>query len=94
MSGQNVLTKPSEGIGTDTRVWVSSVTPLWPSIGRAFKGTAKNVAKTAAERAAQTVAEKAGQKVGEIAVEKGLKKSGKYCGSASRNQRRCRRTSK
>ena len=37
------------------------------AIGKAFKGTAKNVVKTAAK----TVAEKAGQKVGEIAVEKG-----------------------
>ena len=63
-------------------------------IGRACKGTAKNMAKTAAEKAAKTVAEKAWQKVGEIVVEKGLKISGKYCGSASRNQRRCRRTSK
>ena len=39
------------------------------AIGKAFKGTAKNVVKTAAK----TVAEKAGQKVGEIAVEKGSK---------------------
>ena len=43
------------------------------AIGKAFKGTAKNVVKTAAEKAAKTVAEKAGQKVGEIAVEKGSK---------------------
>ena len=43
------------------------------AIGKAFKGTAKNVEKTAAEKAAKTVAEKAGQKVGEIAVEKGSK---------------------
>ena len=43
------------------------------AIGKAFKGTAKNVVKTAADKAAKTVAEKAGQKVGEIAVEKGLK---------------------
>ena len=35
------------------------------AIGKAFKGTVKNVAKTAAE--------KAGQKVGELAVEKGSK---------------------
>ena len=43
------------------------------AIGKAFKGTAKNVVKTAADKAAKTVAEKAGQKVGEIAVEKGSK---------------------
>ena len=43
------------------------------TIGKAFKGTAKNVVKTAADKAAKTVAEKAGQKVGEIAVEKGSK---------------------
>ena len=43
------------------------------AIGKAFKGTAKNVVKTAAEKTAKTVAEKAGQKVGEIAVEKGSK---------------------
>jgi len=43
------------------------------AIGKAFKGTAKNVVKTAAEKAAKTVAEKAGQKVGEIAVEKSSK---------------------
>ena len=42
-------------------------------IGKAFKGTAKNVVKTAADKATKTVAEKAGQKVGEIAVEKGSK---------------------
>ena len=42
-------------------------------IGKAFKGTAKNVVKTAADKAAKTVAEKAGQKVGEIADEKGSK---------------------
>jgi len=41
------------------------------AIGKAFKGTAKNVVKTATEKAEKTVAEKAGQKVGEIAVEKG-----------------------
>ena len=44
------------------------------AIGKAFKGTAKNVVKTAADNAAKTVAEKAGQKVGEIAVEKGSKR--------------------
>ena len=43
------------------------------AIGKAFKGTAKNVVKTAAEKAAKSVADKAGQKVGEIAVEKGSK---------------------
>ena len=43
------------------------------AIGKAFKGTAKNVVKTTADKAAKTVAEKAGQKVGEIAVEKGSK---------------------
>ena len=43
------------------------------AIGKAFKGTAKNVVKTAAKKAAKTVAEKAGQKVDEIAVEKGSK---------------------
>ena len=43
------------------------------AIGKAFKGTAKNVVKTATEKAAKTVAEKAGQKVGEIDVEKGSK---------------------
>ena len=43
------------------------------AIGKAFKGTAKNVAKAAADKAAKTVAEKAGQKVGEVAVEKGSK---------------------
>ena len=43
------------------------------AIGKAFKGTAKNVVKTAAEKAAKTVAEKVGQKVSEIAVEKGSK---------------------
>ena len=43
------------------------------AIGKAFKGTAKDVVKTAAETAAKTFAEKAGQKVGEIAVEKGSK---------------------
>ena len=43
------------------------------AIGKAFKGTAKNVVKTAADKAAKTVAEKAGQKVGEIADEKGSK---------------------
>ena len=43
------------------------------AIGKAFKGTAKNVVKTAADKAAKTVAEKAGQKVGEIPVEKGSK---------------------
>ena len=43
------------------------------AIGKAFKGTAKNVVKRAADKAAKTVAEKAGQKVGEIAVEKGSK---------------------
>ena len=43
------------------------------AIGKAFKGTAKNVVKTAADKAAKTVAEKAGQKVGELAVEKGSK---------------------
>ena len=43
------------------------------AIGKAFKGTAKNVVKTAADKAAKTVAEKVGQKVGEIAVEKGSK---------------------
>jgi len=42
-------------------------------IGKAFKGTAKNVVKTAADKAAKTVAKKAGQKVGEIAVDKGSK---------------------
>ena len=36
------------------------------AIGKAFKGTAKNVVKTAADKPAKTVAEKAGQKVGEI----------------------------
>ena len=41
------------------------------AMGKAFKGTAKNVVKTAAEKAAKTIAEKVGQKVGEIAVEKG-----------------------
>ena len=43
------------------------------AIGKAFKGTAKNVVKTAADKPVKTVAEKAGQKVGEIAVEKGSK---------------------
>ena len=43
------------------------------AIGKAFKGTVKNVAKTAAEKATKTIAEKAGQKVGELAVEKGSK---------------------
>ena len=43
------------------------------AIGKAFKGTAKNVVTTAADKAAKTVTEKAGQKVGEIAVEKGSK---------------------
>ena len=43
------------------------------AIGKAFKGTAKNVGKTAADKAAKTVAEKAEQKFGEIAVEKGSK---------------------
>jgi len=41
------------------------------AIGKAFKGTVKNVAKTAGEKATKTIAEKAGQKVGELAVEKG-----------------------
>jgi len=44
------------------------------AVGKAFKGTAKNVLKTAADKAAKTVAEKAGQKVGEIAVEEGSKR--------------------
>ena len=44
------------------------------AVGKAFKGTAKNVLKTAADEAEKTVAEKAGQKVGEIAVEKGSKR--------------------
>ena len=43
------------------------------AIGKAFKGTVKNVAKTAAEKATKTIAEKAGQKFGELAVEKGSK---------------------
>ena len=43
------------------------------AIGKAFKGTVKNVAKTAAEKATKTIAEKAGQKVGELAVERGSK---------------------
>jgi len=43
------------------------------TIGKAFKGTVKNVAKKTAEKATKTIAEKAGQKVGELAVEKGLK---------------------
>ena len=43
------------------------------AIGKAFKGTAKNVLKTAADKTEKTVAEKAGQKVGEIAVQKGSK---------------------
>ena len=43
------------------------------AIGKAFKGTVKNVAKTAAEKATKTIAEKEGQKVGELAVEKGSK---------------------
>ena len=44
------------------------------AIGKAFKGTAKNVVKTAADKAAKTLAEKEGQKVGVIAVEKGSKR--------------------
>ena len=43
------------------------------AIGKAFKGTVKNVAKTAAEKATKTIAEKAGHKVGVLAVEKGSK---------------------
>ena len=43
------------------------------AIGKALKGTVKNMAKTAAEKATETIAEKAGQKVGELAVEKGSK---------------------
>ena len=43
------------------------------TIGKAFKGTVKNVAKKTAEKATKTIAEKAGQKVGELAVEKGSK---------------------
>ena len=43
------------------------------AIGKAFKGTVKNVAKTATEKATKTIAEKAGQKVGELAIEKGSK---------------------
>ena len=43
------------------------------TIGKAFKGTVKNVAKKTAEKASKTIAEKAGQKVGELAVEKGSK---------------------
>jgi len=43
------------------------------AVGKAFKGTVKNVAKTAAEKATKTITEKAGQKVGELAVEKGSK---------------------
>ena len=43
------------------------------AIGKAFKGTVKNVAKTTAEKATKTISEKAGQKVGLLAVEKGSK---------------------
>ena len=43
------------------------------TIGKAFKGTVKNVAKKTAEKATKTIAEKAGQKIGELAVEKGSK---------------------
>jgi len=64
------------------------------AIGKAFKGTAKNVVKRAADKAAKTVAEKAGQKVGEIAVEKGSKQIQEYCQSVSQNHKRCRRMQK
>ena len=43
------------------------------AIGKAFKGTVKNVAKTAAEKATKIIDEKVGQKVGELAVKKGSK---------------------
>jgi len=44
------------------------------TIGKAFKGTVKNVAKKTAEKATKTIAEKEGQKIGELAVEKGANK--------------------
>ena len=48
------------------------------AIGKAFKGTAKNVVKTAADKTAKTVAEKRGRKLVKLLSKKGQNKFNKY----------------
>ena len=59
------------------------------AIGKAFKGTVKNVAKTAAEKATKTIAEKRGRKLVNLLSKKVQNKYENYCKSESKN--RCRR---
>jgi len=59
------------------------------AIGKAFKGTAKNVVKTAAEKAAKQSLKKRGRKLVKLLSKKGQNKFNKYRESVSQNHKRC-----
>ena len=60
------------------------------AMGKAFKGTAKNVVKTAAEKAAKTM-KKWGRKLVKLLSKKVHNQFNTYCESVSQNHNRYRR---
>ena len=64
------------------------------AIGKAFKGTAKNVVKTAVEKLQKQSLKKRGRQLAKLLSKKGQNKFNKYCENVSQNHNRCRRDAK